>query len=161
MPHPAPLRRPVSDWSDLDAWLNQYVAQQYVPVLIQFAGFIEDATRINLDVRKSDRKDSTLHKVKEGFKAMMKSGNFQTYQQVRMRCENAGRDVHTWSYGYVPPPTFGGVPAASSSLSAPSAGKLNPVVHSHLAKLADVSSIAYRISVAVQLWQPLPTTSTL
>lgn len=128
MPHPAPLRQPVTNWDDLDSWLNNYVAQQYIPQLVQFGNFITAATRLNLDIKRSERKDIILSKVKDGFRAMMRAGNFNAYQAVRTQCEQAGRDVPSWnpSYNHAPPPTFGGVSVpSSSSAHSSSTGKLD------------------------------------
>ncbi|WVF70628.1 hypothetical protein IAT40_005421 [Kwoniella sp. CBS 6097] len=111
--------RPVlqTDWNDHAWFVGTYIPRQTVPNLRSFANLINERITEKVFIRSSDRKVDVVNRVQDAFQRMKANGNLRGYAEIRLACEQIGAPIQRVGGYQGPPPTFGGVPAASSSLS--------------------------------------------
>ncbi|OCF45300.1 hypothetical protein I317_00823 [Kwoniella heveanensis CBS 569] len=106
-----------TDWSDHAWFVGTYIPKQTVMTLRAFANVINERITEKVFIRSSDRKVEVVNRVQDAFQRMKLNGNLRGYAEIRLACEQIGGPAQRVGGYQAPPPTFGGVPATSTSSS--------------------------------------------
>ncbi|ODN78029.1 hypothetical protein L202_05113 [Cryptococcus amylolentus CBS 6039] len=131
----------VNSWADFEIFIRGRVFTQTIPGLKHIALILQTYGNVYPGIRSSDRKSDMVDKLKSAFYGIKSRNDFQTYAEVRVRCEAYAFGWSTESLN---------VALAQPSAVPPASGAPAPAAGPSTAAAGSTGSAGF----GVQRWQP-------